>query len=80
MGERKDLLKISVRKPEGKRSLGRHRHKWEGNIKIKLTEIGVWLRGLDLTGPGCGQTNQLLKELCGVGNVRRSVQTRDDCH
>jgi hypothetical protein len=28
-----------VRKPEGKRPLGRPRHRWEDNIKINLTEI-----------------------------------------
>jgi hypothetical protein len=25
--------RILIKKPEGKRSLGRHRHKWEDNIK-----------------------------------------------
>jgi hypothetical protein len=29
-----------MRKPEGKRSLGTHRRKWEGNIKIDLQEVG----------------------------------------
>ena len=27
-------------KPEGKRPLGRPRHKWEDNIKINLQEVG----------------------------------------
>jgi len=27
--------------PEGKRSLGRPRHRWEYNIKINLREIGI---------------------------------------
>jgi hypothetical protein len=27
-------------KPEGKRSLGRHRHRWENNIKMDLEEVG----------------------------------------
>jgi hypothetical protein len=30
-----------VRKPEGKRPLGRHRFRWEGNIKMHLREIGL---------------------------------------
>jgi hypothetical protein len=30
-----------VRKPEGKRSLGRPRRRWEDNIKMDLREI-VW--------------------------------------
>jgi hypothetical protein len=28
-----------VIKPEGRRLLGRHRHRWEDNIKIDLKEI-----------------------------------------
>ena len=27
-------------KPEGKRSLGRPKHRWEGNIKMDLPEVG----------------------------------------
>jgi hypothetical protein len=32
--------KVSVRKPEGKRLLGRHRSRWNGNITMDLREIG----------------------------------------
>jgi hypothetical protein len=28
-----------VGKPEGKRPLGRHRHRWEYNIKMNLQEV-----------------------------------------
>ena len=28
-------------KPTGKRPLGRPRHRWEGNIKMNLEEIGI---------------------------------------
>jgi hypothetical protein len=35
-----------VGKPEGKRSLGRQRHRWVDNIKIDLREIGF--DGMDL--------------------------------
>jgi hypothetical protein len=28
-----------ARKPEGKRPLGRPRHRWEGNIRMELMEI-----------------------------------------
>jgi hypothetical protein len=31
---------ILVGKPEVKRPLGRHRHRWECNIKMDLREIG----------------------------------------
>ena len=29
-------------KPEGKRPLGRPRHRWEENIKMYLQDVGVW--------------------------------------
>jgi hypothetical protein len=37
--------RILVRKPERRRPLGRHRPRWEDNIKIDLKEVG-W--GVDL--------------------------------
>jgi hypothetical protein len=36
----RNLCKILVGKHEGSRLLGRHRHRWEDNIKIDLREIG----------------------------------------
>jgi hypothetical protein len=38
-----------VGKPEGRRPLGRPRHRWEGNIKIDLPTVG-WGRVLDQCG------------------------------
>jgi hypothetical protein len=32
--------KILFRKPEGKRKLGRLRHRWEDNIRMNLRETG----------------------------------------
>ena len=29
-----------MRKPEGKRPLGRHRRRWVGNIRVDLQEVG----------------------------------------
>jgi hypothetical protein len=40
MGDKRNAYKILVVKPEGKRSLGRHRHSWEDNIKMDIREIG----------------------------------------
>jgi hypothetical protein len=40
MGEMRNAYNIMVGKPEGKRPLGRHRHKWEDNIRTDLREIG----------------------------------------
>jgi hypothetical protein len=47
MGEMRNAYKIFVRKPEGKRPLGRPRSRWEDNVKMDLREIGF---GLDLSG------------------------------
>jgi hypothetical protein len=40
MGEDRGVHRVLVRTPEGKRSLGRPRHRWENNIKMDLQEIG----------------------------------------
>jgi len=40
IGERRGVYRILVRKPEGKRPLGRPRHRWEDNIKMGLQEVG----------------------------------------
>jgi hypothetical protein len=40
MGEVRSAYNILVGRPEGRRSLGRPRRRWENNIKIDLREIG----------------------------------------
>jgi hypothetical protein len=40
MGEDSGVHRVLVRKPEGKRLLGRPRHRWENNIKMDLQEVG----------------------------------------
>jgi hypothetical protein len=40
MGEKSNAYRILVGKPEGKRPLGRPRHRRGCNIKMKLREIG----------------------------------------
>jgi len=40
MGEKRGVCRVLVRKHEGKRPLGRPRHKWEYNNKIVLHEVG----------------------------------------
>ena len=40
MGERRNVCRVSVGKSEGKRSLGRPRHRWENNIKVIIQEAG----------------------------------------
>jgi hypothetical protein len=41
MGEGRGVYRVLVRRPKGKRPLGRRRHRWEDNIKMDLREIGI---------------------------------------
>ena len=40
MEEGRGVHRVLVRKPEGKRPLGRPRRRWEDNIKMDLEEVG----------------------------------------
>jgi len=40
MGEGRGVYRVLVGKPEGKRPLGRPRHRWEDNIKMDLLAVG----------------------------------------
>jgi hypothetical protein len=42
MGEERKLYSVLIAKPEGKRPLGRLKHRCENVIKLDLTEIGWW--------------------------------------
>jgi hypothetical protein len=51
MGEERGVYRVFLGKPEGRRPLGRPRHRWVDNIKMDLQEIGCgawtelsWLR------------------------------------
>jgi hypothetical protein len=41
MGEKRNVYRLLVGKPEGKRLLGRPRRRWIDNIKMDLIEIGL---------------------------------------
>jgi hypothetical protein len=41
MGEKSNVYRLLVGKPEGKRLLGRPRRRWKDNIKVDLLEIGL---------------------------------------
>jgi hypothetical protein len=41
MGEKRNVYRLLVRKPDGKRPLGRTRYRWKDNIKMDLLEIGL---------------------------------------
>jgi hypothetical protein len=40
LGEKRNVYRLLVGKPEGKRLLGRPKHRWIDNIKMGLLEIG----------------------------------------
>jgi hypothetical protein len=51
MGEGRSAYRVLVGRPEGRKPLGRPRHRWEDNIKMDLREVGwgawtglIWLR------------------------------------
>jgi hypothetical protein len=46
--EGRDVYRVLVGKPEGKRPLGRPRHRWKGNITMDLQEVGCG--GMDWIG------------------------------
>ena len=48
MGESRGVYSFLMGKPDGKRPLGRSRHRWEDNIKMDLQEVGCG--GMDWIG------------------------------
>jgi len=44
VGKSRSVYSVLVGKPDGKRPLGRPRHRWEDNIKMDLQEVvwGAW--------------------------------------
>jgi hypothetical protein len=40
MGEGRGAYRILVGRPEGRKPLGRPRHRWEDNVKMDLQEVG----------------------------------------
>jgi len=45
MGERRGVYRVLLGKPEGKRPLGRPRHRGEDNIKMDLQEVECGVMG-----------------------------------
>jgi hypothetical protein len=57
-GEKRNMYRLLVGKPEGKRPLGRSRRRWIDNIKMHLLEIGLsvvdWIGLATWVGVGWG--------------------------
>jgi hypothetical protein len=51
MGEGRKVNRVLVGTPKGERVFGRPRSRWEGGIRMNLTEMG-WGCGLDSPGSG----------------------------
>ena len=52
-GERRGVYSVLMKEPEGKRPLGRPRHKWEDNIKVDIKEVGCGgMDWIELAGGG----------------------------
>jgi hypothetical protein len=54
METKTNACRILAGKPEGKRPMGRPRHKWVGNIKMDLKRDRMGWYGLDQSGSGGG--------------------------
>jgi hypothetical protein len=52
MGQDREVYKVLVGMPEGKRPLGRPRRGWEDGIRMDVREIGLGGCGLDSSGSG----------------------------
>jgi hypothetical protein len=63
MGERRNVFRVLVGKPEGKRPLERPRCRWEHGIRMDLREIGWGGCGLD--SPCSGQGPMASSGECG---------------
>jgi len=64
IGEERVVHRVLVRKPEGRRPLGRPRRRLVDNIKIDLQDSGMWVYGLDWTGSGYRH----VADACECGN------------
>jgi hypothetical protein len=63
IGEKRNVYRLLVGKPEGKRPLGRPRRRWIDKIKMDLLEVGFCC-GLDWFGSGHVQ----VESSCELGN------------
>jgi hypothetical protein len=60
MGEKRNVYRLLVGNPEGKRPLGRPRYRWVDNIRMDLGEVG-WG---DVDWIGLARGSIVVKELC----------------
>jgi hypothetical protein len=77
MGAKRNVYRLLVGKPEGKRPLGRPRRRWIGNIKMDLLEIGLsvvdWI-GLFQVESSCKLGNETSGSIKMLGMYRVAAQ------
>jgi len=65
MGEISGVYRVLVGKPDGKRTLGRPRRRWEDNIKMDLQEVGCgcmdWIELAQDRDRWCALVNAVMK-------------------
>jgi hypothetical protein len=67
-GEKRNEYRILVRKPTGRRQLGKRRRRWVDNIKMDHERNGMGWYGLDWSGSELGP----VKGCCEHGNEHSS--------
>jgi hypothetical protein len=58
MGDKRNVCRVLVGKPAGKRPLRRHRRRFKDNIKTDLREIELGVYGLQLIGLRTGTSGR----------------------
>jgi hypothetical protein len=64
IGKKRNVYRLLVGKPEGKRPLGRPRRRWIDNIKMDLSEIGLSV----VDWVGLAQDRNRWESSCELGN------------
>ena len=74
MGERRGVYRLLLAKPEGKRPLGRPKHRREDSIKMDLQEVGC----RDMDSNDLAQDRDRWRELVNaVISIRGSIKFRE---
>ena len=68
MGKSIGVYRVLVGKPEGKRPLGRPRHRWENNIKMDLQEVDC--EGMDWIDVAQDRDRWLVDAVMNLGSIK----------
>jgi hypothetical protein len=78
MGERRDAYSILVGKHEGKRPLGRHKHRWEYNIRMDLLEVAWECVDLIIVTQDRNQRRGLMNTIVNLRVPRRLLSSQEE--